>query len=125
MSTRWLTRNRGALAILILTGVLLGLLIPAQRASRQEPIQTAGPSSSAASPGEDADAASGATRHEESERTYSRTGMARGFTIVSGPASGSVAQDFSPAGAAARLHHKPSNRYYSIVERDGRLFQRR
>src|SRR5687767_15512107 len=125
MSTRWLTRNSGALAILILTGVLLGLLIRAQRAPRHEPSQVAGPSSSTASPGAYADTASCATCHDEIARTYSRTGMARGFSRV-GPGSSpvSVAQGSSPA-IGAPLFHKASNRYYTMVERDGRVFQRR
>src|SRR5688572_13958948 len=122
MFTRWLTRNSRALAILILAGVLLGLLIRAQRAPRHEPAQTAGPSSSTASPAAYADAASCATCHDEIARTYSRTGMARGFSRVGSLSAASVAQDFSPA---APLFHKASNRYYTMVERDGRVFQRR
>ena len=51
--------------------------------------------------------------------------MARGFSRVTSEvlATVSVAQDVSPA--TARLYHKGSNRYYTMVDRDGRLFQRR
>ena len=78
-----------------------------------QPSQAASSIESAA--GGYADASSCATCHAAIAQTYSRTGMARGF---------SVAQGFSPA-MAAPLFHKASNRYYTMVEREGRVFQRR
>ena len=46
--------------------------------------------------------------------------MARAFS----EAQGLVAQGFSPA-KAEPLYHKASDRYYTMVERDGRFYQRR
>jgi predicted CXXCH cytochrome family protein len=66
-------------------------------------------------PGGYADASSCATCHAAIAETYSRTGMARGFSRVE-KGSGEI---------SGPLFHKASNRYYSMVERDGRLFQRR
>ena len=120
MSTRWLKRNSGALAILVLAAALFVVLVRARRAPQHDSSQTS-PTVSAASNTGYVDAATCATCHAEIARTYSQTGMARGFSRVS-PAN-SVARDFSPA--AARLYHKGSNRYYSMVERDGVLYQRR
>ncbi len=77
-------------------------------------------SSTASSPGAYADAASCAACHAAIAETYSRTGMARAFS----EAQGLVAQGFSPANAEP-LFHKASNRYYTMVEREGRVFQRR
>jgi tetratricopeptide (TPR) repeat protein len=109
---------------------------PPNRLPPEQPVA----STRSSSPGGYADASSCATCHAAIAETYSRTGMARGFSRV-GPGSlagsaaqgsaapgsvaqGSVAQGFSPA-MSAPLFHKASNRYYSMVERDGRLFQRR
>ena len=52
---------------------------------------------------------------EQIARTYSLTGMARSFSRVSG----------SEFQTLNRLYHKASDRHYAIVERDGRLYQRR
>jgi tetratricopeptide (TPR) repeat protein len=120
MSTRWLKRNSGALAILVIAAALFVVLVlvRARRAPQHESSQT-NPPVSTASTGGYADAASCATCHAEIARTYSATGMARGFSRVS--PGNSLAQDVSPA----PLYHKGSNRYYTMVERGGRVFQRR
>ena len=120
MSTRWLKRNSGALAILVLAAALFVVLVlvRARRAPQHESSQTTPPVSTASTGGY-ADADSCATCHAEIARTYSATGMARGFSRVS--SGNSLAQDVSPA----RLFHKGSNRYYTMVERGGRVFQRR
>lgn len=121
MSTRWLKRNSGALAIVVLAAALFVVLMRARHVPQHEPSQSTPAQVSTTSAGAYADAASCATCHEDIARTYSQTGMARGFSRLS-PAN-SAAQDFSAA--TARLYHKGSNRHYTMLERDGRLFQRR
>jgi predicted CXXCH cytochrome family protein len=56
-----------------------------------------------------------ASCHEAIARTYSLTGMARAFSKVSG----------STLKTPGRVYHKASDRYYTIVERDGKIYQRR
>ena len=124
MSTRWLKRNSHTLAILVVAGVLIGLLVRAQRAPRHEPFQTSGHSSSTASLGAYADAASCATCHEAIARTYNQTGMARGFSKVE-KGSGGIFVSAPPENSSRPLFHKASNRYYTMVARGGRVFQRR
>ena len=142
MSTRWLKRNSPALAILVVAAALFVVLMRARRASEHEPSQTTRPPVATALLSGYADAASCATCHEEIARTYSRTGMARGFSrvtpeVLAGlkscatgecvPSFVSVAQDLSPANTekGALLYHKASNRHYTMIERGGRFFQRR
>ena len=62
-----------------------------------------------------ADAASCSTCHEDIARTYSLTGMGRAFSKV-------VSSEFPTPN---RVYHKASDRYYTMVERDGRFYQRR
>lgn len=62
-----------------------------------------------------ADPAVCSTCHEQIAGTYSRTGMARAFSKVSGA-------EFRTRN---RVYHKASDRYYTMVERDGKFYQRR
>ncbi|HEU4892301.1 MAG TPA: hypothetical protein VFT47_12175, partial [Vicinamibacterales bacterium] len=64
-----------------------------------------------------ADASACANCHAKIVNTYARTGMARSFARVG---SGR-----SSLGTAARLFHKASNRHYTMLQRDGRFYQRR
>ncbi|HET9469365.1 MAG TPA: tetratricopeptide repeat protein [Vicinamibacterales bacterium] len=120
MSTRWLKRNSVALAILVLAAALFVALMRARRAPSHDSTQTTSPSGSASSAGGYADAASCATCHEEIARTYAATGMARGFK-----GSGGVFGSAPPENPSRPLFHKASNRHYTMIERDGRVFQRR
>ena len=111
-----LTRSRLALVLLAIAAVALLAVILVRRAPR--PIQSPAerrpdltePRSTAF-----ADPAVCATCHEDVAPTYALTGMARSFSRVS------TAQFAAPA----RLHHEASDRYYTMVERDGRFYQRR
>jgi predicted CXXCH cytochrome family protein len=57
--------------------------------------------------------------HQRIADTYSRTGMGRSFSRVR---AGQPLADFN---GNNRLHHQASDRHYTMVERDGRLYQRR
>ena len=67
-----------------------------------------------------AEASSCAECHEDIARTYARTGMGRSVTPLRSGAQGLA--DFSTQN---RLHHLASNRHYTMIERDGRWYQRR
>ena len=142
MSTPWLTRSSRALALVafaafsavVIVAVMRGRNTPPHDPS-SSPHATTQSSTSATALGLYADAASCATCHAEIARTYAATGMARGFSVAQGSvaegsvaqgsvAQGSVAQGFSPA-KPEPLFHEASNRYYTMVEREGRVFQRR
>lgn len=72
-----------------------------------------------------ADAATCAVCHSEIARTYSLTGMARSFSRVR-PEPPSPAASASQALPFARsLFHEASDRYYTMVERGGKFYQRR
>jgi tetratricopeptide (TPR) repeat protein len=66
------------------------------------------------------DPATCAVCHEEIARSYALTGMGRSFAKL-GPGANKIA-DFA---ARNRLHHTASNRHYTMLERDGRFYQRR
>ena len=65
-------------------------------------------------------ASSCADCHADRARTYALTGMGRSFANVRSGAKGIA--DFSNRN---RLHHIASNRHYTMIERDGRLYERR
>jgi predicted CXXCH cytochrome family protein len=67
-----------------------------------------------------AEASSCAECHEDIARTYALTGMGRSVTPIR-----SGAQGLADVSTNNRLHHAASNRYYTMIERDGRLYQRR
>jgi tetratricopeptide (TPR) repeat protein len=63
------------------------------------------------------DASTCATCHEEFARTFHLTGMGRSFSRVM-PNQAWIT-------GPVRLHHEPSQRFYTITQRDGVLYQRR
>ena len=65
-----------------------------------------------------ADPTTCATCHTQIAETYSRTGMGRSFFR---PSSTNEIEDFT----AKPFHHAPSDLWYSMLERDGALYQRR
>jgi predicted CXXCH cytochrome family protein len=64
-----------------------------------------------------ADPSECATCHARIAQTYALTGMARSFARLGAGKSS--------RGTAGRLYHKPSDRHYTMLERDGRTYQRR
>ena len=111
-----LTRKPFLVVALSVAGVLVIALIYARRPS--EPTQNIAPAASTARPPATAayaDASVCASCHEEIARTYSLTGMARAFSHV-------IGSNFITPG---RVYHKASERYYTMVERDGKFYQRR
>src|SRR5262245_46582133 len=64
-----------------------------------------------------ADASSCANCHAKIANTYALTGMARSFARLGSGRSW--------LGTAGRLHHKASDRHYTMLQRDGRFYQRR
>jgi Tfp pilus assembly protein PilF len=65
-------------------------------------------------------AASCAECHAEIARTYLLTGMGRSFAKL-----GPSAKNFADFAESNQLHHVASNRHYTMLERDGRFYQRR
>jgi hypothetical protein len=57
--------------------------------------------------------------HSEIAKTYRQTGMGRSFYR---PTAANIVEDY---GKSNWLYHRPSGRYYTMVERDGNWFQRR
>ncbi|MEO7271213.1 MAG: tetratricopeptide repeat protein, partial [Vicinamibacterales bacterium] len=111
-----LTRSRRVLALLVIAGGSLLAIIVARRGA--VPIQTPAERGSPVAPARAAsyaDPSVCATCHEDVAPTYALTGMARSFSRVS------AAQFATPD----RVYHKASDRYYTMVERDGRFYQRR
>jgi tetratricopeptide (TPR) repeat protein len=111
-----LTRKQLSLLVLSLAGLLVMALIYARRPSQigqiAQPVSPAKPQPGSAAY---ADPSVCSSCHQEIARTYSLTGMARSFSKVGG----------SEFKTLNRLYHKASDRHYAIVERDGRLYQRR
>ena len=64
-----------------------------------------------------ADPAICATCHDQIAGTFSRTGMGRSFSRVR--------PDAAWLNQTSRLYHEASDRYYTMLERDGRFYQRR
>lgn len=69
-------------------------------------------------PTEYASAESCRTCHAAIHATYQKVGMARSFYV---PTPGTVGADLS----GSRFYHEPSSRYYEMLWRDGKLYQRR
>jgi len=65
------------------------------------------------------DSAACAECHSEIAETYRRTGMGRSFYR---PRSETVREDYKVHNS---FYHQPSDRYYTMFERDGKFFQRR
>ena len=57
--------------------------------------------------------------HAEIAKNYRQTGMGRSFYR---PSAGKIVEDYARRN---RLYHRPSGRYYTMVERDGQWFQSR
>jgi tetratricopeptide (TPR) repeat protein len=116
MFTRWPARNKNALVLLLIAGASILLLTYWRRTSQSAPITAERASSPSQPPATAyADPSTCASCHEEIARTYNLTGMARAFSKASG----------STRKASGRVYHEASDRYYAIVERDGKIFQRR
>jgi predicted CXXCH cytochrome family protein len=64
-----------------------------------------------------ADPSACATCHARIAKSYALTGMARSVTRLGAGKS--------PLGTAGRFDHEASGRYYTMLERDGRFYQRR
>jgi tetratricopeptide (TPR) repeat protein len=105
--------------VLFVTGAAVLALIFARRPPEdgRTPTQNALPAAQHSSPDNYADPAICSSCHSEIARTYSQTGMGRSFSKVrSGDA------DVTTRGS---VYHTASDRHYAMVERDGRLYQRR
>ncbi len=117
------------LLLLLLAGVAVIVLIYARRPNQRAPIQGEHASPAALEPvvGGFADPGACAVCHGEIVRTYSLTGMARSLSRLR-PDSARLAR---AAGANAdfknrnRVYHAASDRHYTMLQRDGRFYQRR
>jgi tetratricopeptide (TPR) repeat protein len=102
--------------LFVLLAVAGGSAIALMLARRPQPAQAERASPLAPHPASAyADPSSCSTCHDQIARTYSLTGMARGFAKVSR----------SELAMPGRVYHKASDRYYTMVERDGKFYQRR
>jgi predicted CXXCH cytochrome family protein len=118
-----LTRNWLALVSLSIAAVSLLALMLARRAP--QPTQTQAERTSPLTQTRSAayaDPAVCSTCHEEIAPTYALTGMARAFSRVSG--SQFATRTLGDA-ARNRVYHEASDRYYTMVQRDGKFYQRR
>ena len=124
-----LTRKHSLLILLSVAGVVILLLVarrlngPNDNAERR-----ASPAAHQVASSAYADPAVCSSCHDAIARTYSLTGMARSFTKLGNGntplargAGGSPA-DFKNSN---RVYHKASDRHYTMVERNGRFYQRR
>ena len=75
--------------------------------------------SKAPAPSEEVASRTCAGCHAEIYRSYRQTGMGRSFTLAR---KETMFEDFS---GQTSFYHKASNRYYTMIERDGRYYQRR
>lgn len=111
-----LTRKPLLLVLLAVAGASVLALILLRGAPEHTRTETAPASPLSQHPASAyADPAVCSTCHEQIAGTYSRTGMARAFSKVSGA-------EFRTRN---RVYHKASDRYYTMVERDGKFYQRR
>jgi tetratricopeptide (TPR) repeat protein len=112
-----LTRKQLWLVLLLAAGVTAIALVYSRRPHQPTPDQTqrASPAVQPPAPAAYTDPAICSSCHQEHARSYSLTGMARAFSRVS-------AAEFK---TPARVYHKASDRYYTMVERDGKFYQRR
>ena len=110
-----LTQRRWAFLLLSIAAVLVLALMFARRTPPATDAQAVRTSPPATPSTKYADPSACAECHEEIARTYALTGMGRAFSTV----------DFRTFDAPARLYHKASDRYYTMVQRDGKLYQRR
>ena len=111
-----LTGQRRALVPLVIAAATLLAVILARRAPQPVPTQAerASPATQSPSAGY-ADPAVCSTCHEEIAPTYAATGMARAFSKVDG----------SRFPTGDRIFHEASDRHYTMVQRDGKFYQRR
>jgi tetratricopeptide (TPR) repeat protein len=117
------------LLLLLLAGAALIVLMYARRPNQRAPIQGehASPASLEPVVSGYADPGACAVCHGEIARTYSLTGMARSFSRLRpdsarlGGAAGALA-DFKNRN---RVYHAASDRHYTMIERNGRFYQRR
>jgi tetratricopeptide (TPR) repeat protein len=110
-----LTRNWWVVLLSIAAASLLALML-ARRG--QGPIQTPAEPTSPLTQTRSAayaDPAGCATCHEDIALPYALTGMGRSFGTVGG-------SRFAPG---TRFYHQASDRYYTMVRRDGKFYQRR
>ena len=114
MSTRWPKRNRNTLVLLLVAGASIGALMYARRMSQPSTLHPAATNTNPAAGYTNPSVC--ASCHEQIARTYSLTGMARAFSKVSGSTFKTT---------PSRVFHEASDRYYTMVERDGKFYQRR
>src|SRR5262245_2195776 len=100
----------------ILVGILVSVGLAAYVFSKREPVPT---SSTSDSVSEYVDPAECASCHADIAEPYTRTGMGRSFFR---PTAANAIEDFKTKNT---FYHAASDRYYTLVERDGRYFQRR
>jgi predicted CXXCH cytochrome family protein len=101
----------------ILVGILISAGLAAYVFSKRAPVPS--PSSSPAAVSEYVDPSECASCHADVAETYQRTGMGRSFFR---PMAANMREDFKTKNT---FYHAASDRYYTLVERDGRYFQRR
>jgi predicted CXXCH cytochrome family protein len=110
-----LTPRSLVVAAVLAAVALIGIAVAIRQAPRPSSAATTARSTSGY-----AEASSCAACHEEIARSYALTGMGRSFTTVRSGTKNLA--DFSERN---RVDHIASNRHYTMIERDGRLFQRR
>ena len=104
----------------ILVGIVLSVGFAAYVFSKRAPGPVSTPSGSpAAAVSEYVDSEECASCHADVAETYKRTGMGRSFFR---PAAANTVEDFRTKNT---FYHAASDRHYTLVDRDGRYFQKR
>ena len=120
-----LTRRYLPVVLLAAGLVVAGLIYARSRSDRPQVRSRAGEAPESGVSAVYADPASCAECHDEIARTYGLTGMARSFAKLRGQPWLAEAVGAGGAPSGTRLYHAASDRHYTIVQRDGRFYQRR
>jgi tetratricopeptide (TPR) repeat protein len=121
-----MTRTRWVLALFSVACLFALAFAYARRSFERNPIaQQPSPSPADVSvTARYADPESCAVCHVEIARTYAQTGMGRSFSRLE-KGSGAIFPIRTQENYTRPLFHKPSDRHYAMVEREGKLYQRR
>src|SRR5580704_14647497 len=118
MQLQFLYRSRRVWIGALLSAALLVAVVALVEAARRRS-SASSQLATHASHSDYVDGAICASCHRDIAETYSKTGMGRSFST---PTAANVVEDYTRANT---LFHQPSGLHYTMVERNGELFERR
>jgi predicted CXXCH cytochrome family protein len=118
MQLQFLYRSRRVWIGALLSAALLVAVVALVEAARRRS-SASSQLATQASHSDYVDGAICASCHRDIAETYSKTGMGRSFST---PTAANVVEDYTRANT---LFHQPSGLHYTMVERNGELFERR